>query len=134
MKTQISDILSSPCGHRNQHLKDKVRKKREKKVSKEKTWIVFRLTEFAKQNNLTLSREYIFHPERDWRFDWCFVSLKVAIEYEGIFSAKSRHTTATGFTGDTEKYNAAQQEGWKVLRFTALNYLDLNIELNNLKS
>lgn len=129
-----ADILSRPCGHLNPHLKEDVpaKKKRGKKVSKEKEWIVFKLNEYAKEMNLDLSREYMFDFERDWRFDWCFLSLRIAFEYEGIVAKKSRHTTLTGFTGDTEKYNAAQQKGWKVLRFTALNYLDLVIELNNL--
>lgn len=64
-------------------------------------------------------KEYKFHPVRKWRFDYACPELKIAIEYEGLFSAKSRHTTVTGFTGDCEKYNAAQIEGWIVLRFTA---------------
>jgi len=45
----------------------------------------------------------------------------VLIEYEGISSRKSRHTTVTGFTNDCEKYNQAQLTGWKVLRYTVLN-------------
>src|SRR5690606_12286833 len=31
-------------------------------------------------------------PERGWRFDIAVPSMKLAIEYEGIFSEKSRHT------------------------------------------
>ena len=45
-------------------------------------------------------------------------------------SKKSRHVTAKGFTGDTEKYNAAQSLDWKVLRYTVLNYETLICELN----
>lgn len=70
-------------------------------------------------------KEFKFHPTRKWRFDWAIPSLKIAVEYEGIMSEKSRHTTITGMSGDCEKYNAAQSLGWKVLRFTALNYEDL---------
>ncbi len=70
-------------------------------------------------------KELKFHPSRKWRFDYAIPSLKIGIEYEGIMSEKSRHTTITGMTGDTEKYNAAQAQGWKVLRFTALNYKNL---------
>lgn len=131
----IKDILSRPCGPLNQHLVEnsQEKKKRAKKIHKEKTWITFKLREFTKGKGLILSREYMFDEERDWRFDWCILSLKVAVEYEGIISSKSRHTTITGFTGDTEKYNSAQQQGWKVLRFTALNYLDLILELEKIK-
>lgn len=70
-------------------------------------------------------KELKFHPKRKFRFDWAIPSLKIGIEYEGIMSEKSRHTTIAGMSGDCEKYNAAQAQGWKVLRFTALNYRDL---------
>jgi len=70
-------------------------------------------------------KELKFHPKRKWRFDWAIPSLKIGLEYEGIMSEKSRHTTITGMSGDCEKYNAAQSLGWKVLRFTALNYKNL---------
>jgi hypothetical protein len=77
--------------------------------------------------------EFFFHPERQWRFDWAIPSMKVGIEYEGLMSKKSRHTTIKGFTGDTEKYNAAASLGWKVYRYTALNYGNLSKDLKKLK-
>ena len=70
-------------------------------------------------------KELKFHPTRKWRFDFAIESLKIAIEYEGIMSEKSRHTTISGMSRDCEKYNTAQLLGWKVLRFTALNYKNL---------
>ena len=66
--------------------------------------------------------EIKFHPKRKWRFDWANEELMVAIEYEGVFGGKSRHTNLTGYTNDCEKYNNAQILGWKVLRYTAANY------------
>lgn len=134
MNPIIQKILNSPCGHLNQHLREvnAEKKTRVKKVSKEKEWIKFKLNQFAKEKGLILSREYMFNEERDWRFDWCYLSVKIAYEYEGIVAKKSRHTTLTGFTGDTEKYNAAVADGWRVYRYTALNYLDLVIDLENL--
>lgn len=63
--------------------------------------------------------EYRFHPKRKWAFDFAVPALKVAFEYEGIFSKKSRHTTVSGYTGDIEKYNAAAIDGWAVIRATA---------------
>ena len=70
-------------------------------------------------------REYVFHPKRKFRFDWAIPDLKIAIEYEGLMSEKSGHTTVTGYTKDCEKYNLAALMGWKVLRYTALNYKHL---------
>lgn len=79
---------------------------------------------------VTFDTEYQFHPERKWKFDiaLCLAEFPtapvkmIAIEYEGLNSAKSRHTSVTGYTGDCEKYNEAQKLGWVVLRYTALSY------------
>lgn len=64
--------------------------------------------------------EYYFDEVREWRFDAAWPGLKVAFEYEGIFSKKSRHTSISGYTGDIEKYNAAAIQGWIVIRATAV--------------
>ena len=72
--------------------------------------------------DLQVTEEHVFHPTRKWRFDFAIVEKKIAIEYEGIFNGKSRHTTVDGYTGDTEKYNEAAKLGWKVLRYTAKSY------------
>ncbi len=69
-------------------------------------------------------REFFFHPERRWRFDFAWESLKLAVEVEGgvgRFSQKSRHTSYVGFENDIEKYNTATLLGWHVLRFTMAN-------------
>lgn len=76
--------------------------------------------------------EYKFHATRKWRFDFAIVEKKIAIEYEGIFSAKSRHTTVTGFMGDAEKYNAATKLGWRVLRYTAKDYKNVIQDLKEM--
>jgi hypothetical protein len=128
----LADLKKTPCAAINQHLFVAPVKKKEKSLGKQKTWIQFRLLQFAESNKLELKEEHRFHDERKWRFDWAIPELHIAFEYEGIFSAKSRHTTAKGFTGDAEKYNAAQSAGWIVYRYTAINYLDLVTDLNNL--
>ena len=67
-----------------------------------------------------MEQEHRFHPERKWRLDFAWPEQMIALEYEGIYNArKSRHTTVAGYTGDCEKYNAAQALGWKVYRITA---------------
>ena len=84
--------------------------------------------------------ELQFDKTRKFRFDIAIPALKVAIEYEGIFSAKkakSRHTSVVGYSKDCEKYNLAIVQGWKVLRYTALNYRnmyqDIHTIINNLR-
>ncbi|MDP2346733.1 MAG: DUF559 domain-containing protein [Gammaproteobacteria bacterium] len=65
------------------------------------------------------SREYSFHPDRNWRLDFAIVDHKIGIEVEGGTKyGKSRHSKGAGFVGDCDKYNAAAREGWQVYRFT----------------
>lgn len=64
-------------------------------------------------------REFRFHEERRWRFDFAFPATKVAVEVEGATYTNGRHTRGSGFERDAEKYNAAAMLGWRVLRFTA---------------
>lgn len=71
---------------------------------------------------LSYESEYKFLKNRKFKFDLALPERKIAAEYEGLFSAKSRHTTVTGYSKDTEKYNLAVINGWKVLRYTQLNY------------
>lgn len=91
-----------------------IRKKPEGKV----TEMMFLL----RQEGIEFETEYKFHPKRKWRFDICLPKQLIAIEYEGLFSKKSRHTTISGFSGDIEKYNTAASLGWTILRYTAKNY------------
>jgi very-short-patch-repair endonuclease len=65
-----------------------------------------------------LVREHRFHPERRWRFDMAWPSIKLAVEIEG----QGRHQTFTGYRGDLEKYNEAVRLGWRVLRFPASDW------------
>lgn len=103
-----------------------------RKNSSQKDWIAKNLWVWCKEKNLLLEHEVRFDKDRRWRFDFAIRSLKIGIEYEGMMSEKSRHTTVVGFTEDAEKYNSAQLQGWKVLRFTALNYRNVLTALNKL--
>jgi hypothetical protein len=103
-----------------------------KNGSKIKGRILLNLQYWCQVNNLELKTEHRFHPDRKWRFDFAIPELKIAIEYEGLMSEKSRHTTIKGFTGDTEKYNEAAVQRWKVMRYTALNYKTILADLNKI--
>lgn len=65
--------------------------------------------------------EYIFHPDRKWRFDFAYPDLMIGIECEGGTWAKEagRHNRGKGFRDDCIKYNEAALLGWRVLRFTS---------------
>lgn len=63
-------------------------------------------------------RESRFHPIRRWRFDFCWPDKLLAVEIEGGTYSGGRHTRGVGFEEDCEKYNAAQELGWRVFRFT----------------
>lgn len=110
----------------------------QRKGQKIKEWITLNLGHWAYANRLELwhagneKGEFMFDPERKWRLDWAIPSKKIAFEYEGLNSAKSRHTTVKGYTGDTDKYNELQAQGWKLFRYTSLNYKDLLKDLNKL--
>ena len=74
-----------------------------------------------KSKGIQYVTEHRFHPTRKWRFDYAIPERKIAIEYNGIMSSKSRHTTVIGYSNDLEKINQAQLLGWKVLQYTPLN-------------
>lgn len=61
-------------------------------------------------------KEFRFHPQRKWRFDYAFPHVKLAIEVEGGVYTQGRHTRIAGFKGDIEKYNEATRYGWRLLR------------------
>jgi very-short-patch-repair endonuclease len=108
---------------------------KEEKRSKEKEWMEIQLQYWCNNHAVTLMSEFQFDqpsemhghviPARLWRFDFCITAYKIAIEYEGIIAEKSRHTTLKGFSGDSQKYNRAQELGYDVLRFTALTYKEV---------
>lgn len=96
-----------------------------KKKAKAFLTLITDLWWWSKENGYKLETEYKFDSVRKWRFDFCFPQLKVAIEYEGIFSGKSRHTTMGGYLEDTKKYNRAAVLGWRIIRVTANNAKDI---------
>ncbi len=61
-------------------------------------------------------REYRFHPERRWRFDFAWPSYRMAVEVDGgqWMARGGRHNR----DADREKLNAAACDGWRVIRLT----------------
>lgn len=101
----------------------KTKKKHVPKVSIEKNTIELYLRQMIQSGLIeSYETEYKFCKDRKFRFDYFIPCLSLALEYEGIMSEKSRHTTITGYTGDIVKYNLALTLGFKVLRYNALNY------------
>lgn len=139
----LTDLKNTACAKLNPHLFSEEKKKgkegkgkKEKRLGPEKTFIEHKIESFAREHRVIFQRERVFHNGRKWRFDYCLVDnietpckVKVAFEYEGVVSAKSRHTTITGYSGDTDKYNVATLDGWMIHRYTALNYLDISLDL-----
>lgn len=86
-----------------------------KKKSLSQPYDAFTLT-VKSELGLVCVKEFRFHPERMWRFDYAIPEYKVALEVEGGVWTGGRHTSSVGFINDIEKYNTATLLGWKVLR------------------
>lgn len=63
-------------------------------------------------------RNYRFHMERRWAADFGFLEYRLLVEIEGGTRSGGRHVRGTGYENDCEKYNAATEDGWTVLRYT----------------
>lgn len=73
------------------------------------------------------TREYQFHPTREWRFDLCWPAplLKLAVEINGgIWRRGGGAHTGTGHMRDLEKGNAALLLGYRVLHFVPEQVMD----------
>lgn len=53
---------------------------------------------------------------KDWKFDFCWPGLNLAIEIEGGGWTGGGHTRGKGFASDLEKYRCALLLGWKIFR------------------
>ena len=73
---------------------------------------------WAAANGPTLTPEYRFHAERNWRADYCHEPSRTLIELEGGTWAGGRHTRGAGYAEDCRKYLAAVVMGYAVVRLT----------------
>jgi hypothetical protein len=104
------------------------------KVSLEKNTIELYLKQMVQSGFIESYKiEYKFSEERNFRFDYFIPCINLGIEYEGIISEKSRHTTIEGYTGDLIKYNLALTLGFIVLRYNALNYKNAYSDIEKIK-
>ena len=83
-----------------------------------------------KDHGIPFEQEYRFrglNDQRRWRFDFVVLPLylQIAIEIEGGSYVYGRHNRPKGFAADCEKYNQATLMGWKVLRYTPNQALEL---------
>ncbi len=58
-------------------------------------------------------REFVFSPERKWRFDFCWPDKGIAVEVEG-----KTHTLNASHENDCAKFAVALISEWRVLRVT----------------
>ena len=61
-------------------------------------------------------REYRFAFPRQWRFDFAFPELKIAVEIDGGTWVRGRHSRGAGVRADCEKTSMAALMGWRILR------------------
>lgn len=122
----IKTLLESKCGHLNKSLAEQPKKKdrviKPRNDCPEVIKMHWDLKYYCLEQNITFEKELRFCSNRKFRFDFALPDYKIAIEYDGLNSHKSGHTTLVGFTKDTEKRKLAIELGWDVLNYTVLNY------------
>lgn len=129
------DILNSACGKLNVDLPAKVEAAPVPEaipVKVSKATALVHIDAVLTRMGIDYQTELRFHKPRRFRFDRAIADRMIAIEYEGLASEKSRHTTAAGYTKDAEKYNLAQIDGWTVLRYTWKNFRQFDDDITAL--
>jgi len=77
----------------------------------------FQLKAFNLDRQVT--REFVFLPDRKYRFDFAHIAAHVAVEVQGGIWKPGGHSTGAGISRDCEKYCFAVSNGWRVLPVTA---------------
>jgi very-short-patch-repair endonuclease len=132
----ISDVLNSPCAGRNRHLVEangvvkKVVKARND--CKEVQWIAWQLKYWCIEKGIRLEKEFKFAKGRRYRADFALPDQMIIVEYQGLNSAKSGHSTLLGYTKDTERMKIANDLGYRILYYTVLNYMNILEDLEKI--
>ncbi len=79
--------------------------------TKNERWFISRWKQIGGQ---IYEREWRFHPDRKWRFDFAFPKIKVAVEIDSA----AHKIYWNSYTRDVEKMNEALLMGWQVFRVT----------------
>jgi very-short-patch-repair endonuclease len=66
-----------------------------------------------------------FHPKRNWTFDFCWPTQKIAIEVQGMGPG---HCSLRGMTGDYDKLLAALLRGWRIVYLTTTHLTPRRID------
>ncbi|QES88842.1 hypothetical protein [Rhizosphaericola mali] len=131
----IESFRDTPAGRlpSNAHIfGEKHSKEKKSKARKKEPKALTELKNVLDSLEIEYVEEHRFHEYRKFRFDLAILDRKVAIEYEGVMSKKSRHTTVNGYSVDADKYNLAQSMGWTVLRYTVINYKNFENDIKSL--
>ena len=85
------------------------------------------------KRGIIFHEEHRFLTKRRFRFDVALLQYRIGIEYEGLVSTgkKGGHQTKKGYTDNCVKYNLAAIDGWRMLRYTSLNYKYFETDLVN---
>lgn len=94
---------------------DKEAKKKKQQAQAERNRVA--LVAYCEQHGFPLPEpEHVFCAHRNWKFDFAWPNLKIALELEGGTFMQGRHSSGPGQRADMEKYNEAAIRGWLVLR------------------
>lgn len=89
------------------------------------------LCRLLRQLGYHIELEYRFCPARRWRSD-LFVHPDILVEIEGGAWIAGRHTRGSGYLKDMEKYNAAVCLGYRLIRTTPSQCMNLPVILERL--
>lgn len=85
-------------------------------------------------SDIELERQYRFHPERRWRFDFAHPETRIAVELQGGVWTRGRHSRGAGQIADMKRRNAAQLEGgWTVLEYATADTTAVNEVANAIR-
>ncbi len=71
-----------------------------------------------------LTLQHKFHKSREWRFDFAFPQVFLAVEIQGFGTG---HTSYTGMHKDYEKHNAAVKCGWSIIYLMSVDVATISI-------